>query len=100
LLPALGAPGKQDNQRVAVAAEVDPIAGSELDPVLEHTGPDRFGVGEIALRHPGDDSGHPRTGLQVEILEPVVEGTVAVLVVPIVPYMLLCNVHTQLSRTS
>jgi hypothetical protein len=52
LLALLGAAHQQDHQRRAVLPEIDAVAGPEIDPVFEHTLPDRLDVGEIALLQP------------------------------------------------
>src|ERR1035437_10273078 len=35
-LPLLAAAGQQDNQRLAVSPEIDPVAWPEVDPIFEH----------------------------------------------------------------
>jgi len=70
LLALLGAATEQDNQRVAVSAEVDPITGTEIDPRLEHAAADSFDVGQMAKREPRQGDRHFRGRLRIEAVEP------------------------------
>jgi hypothetical protein len=49
LLSFLRAAGQQDHQNITVAAEIDPVAGSEIDLVFKDTFADRFDPREVAL---------------------------------------------------
>ena len=44
LLPPFGAAGQQDDQRLAVASEIHPVAGSEIKLVFQHPFPDALDV--------------------------------------------------------
>src|SRR5437879_3466956 len=39
LLPLLGSADQQDDDRLAVAPEINPIAGTKIDPILQHAFP-------------------------------------------------------------
>src|SRR3979490_1092182 len=49
LLPLLGSAGQQDDDRLAITPEINPIAWAKIDPKLQHTFSNTFHVGEIAL---------------------------------------------------
>jgi hypothetical protein len=54
LLPFLRATAKQDHQHVAIAPEVNPVAGTEIDLVFEYAPTNGFHVGKIALLDASD----------------------------------------------
>ena len=70
LLACLGSATEQDDQRVAIATQVDPVAGSGIDPVLEDASPDASGVGQVAQRHAGQRGRDLRGGPPVQAIEP------------------------------
>jgi hypothetical protein len=74
LLTALGAPSEQDNQRVTIPAEIEPIAWPEVDAVLEDATSNALCIREIAGFHPGEDPGDPRASLTIETVEPSRKG--------------------------
>src|ERR1700704_5651085 len=57
LLSLLGSAGQQDDDRLAIAPEINPIARTKIDPALQHTFAHAFDVGEIALLHAGKPAG-------------------------------------------
>ena len=77
LLPALGAATQQDDQRVPVLSEVQPVAGPLVDPILLHPCPDAFGVGQVAPFQACQRHGHLGGRLGVQVIEPVGERAAA-----------------------
>jgi hypothetical protein len=58
LLALLRATRQQNDQRLAIAPEIDSVAGAKIDPILKHALTNGLDVGEIALsghshRHAG-----------------------------------------------
>jgi hypothetical protein len=47
-LALLGAAAEQNNQPLAVLAEINPVARTEIDPQFEHTRTNTFDVRDIA----------------------------------------------------
>lgn len=84
LLPFLGASTKQDHERRAVFAKVDPIAGSKVDPVLEYAGSNALDIREVSARQSSDRRSHLRGGLRIEIVEPA--GMMVTYVLPCVKH--------------
>jgi len=77
LLALLGAAAEQDDQPLAILAEIDPITGAECDPEFENAGTDAFDVREITQRKPGQSRRHLRGGLRVQAVEPGLVGVAA-----------------------
>ena len=74
LLSLLGSAGQQDDDRLAIAPEINPIARTKIDPALQHTFAHAFDVGEIALLHAGKPAGDLGAGRRVQFREPLGEG--------------------------
>jgi hypothetical protein len=51
LLPLLRASSQQDDNGVAVPAEINPVAGTEVDAIFQNAFANAFDIGEIALLH-------------------------------------------------
>jgi hypothetical protein len=79
LLAPLRAADEQDDQLVAVPAEIDPVAGADIDPPLGNALADRLHVPEITGLHPGERGAHLQCGTSVEAFEPVGKRTRAFL---------------------
>jgi hypothetical protein len=75
LLPALGPTAEQNDERLAVPAEVDAIAGAAIDLQLGGTFADRLDVRRVALGQPLDGDRHGCGRLNIQIVEPSPEGT-------------------------
>ncbi len=58
LLAFFGATTEQDDEGISILAEINPVAGAEIYAVLEDTGPDALGVGEVALLYPDQSRRH------------------------------------------
>src|SRR5919109_2876368 len=71
LLALLRAAAQQQNQLLAIAAEVNPVTWSPVDSVFEHAFADTLHVGKIALAHSVDGDGNLRCGLRGESVEPL-----------------------------
>ena len=52
LLSLLRAASQQDDNGLAIPAEINPITGTKVDPIFQNAFSDAFDVGEIALLHP------------------------------------------------
>jgi len=61
-----------------VARKIDPISRPEIDLVFQHALADGFYVSEIALLHPGDNSGNLGARYRVQIRKPFSEWLVAI----------------------
>ncbi len=70
LLALLGAAAEQNNHPLAVLAEINPVAGAEIDPHLEHAGTNAFDVRDIAQGQPGQSGRHFRGGWGVQSVKP------------------------------
>ena len=70
LLSLLGPTAQEDDQGIAVLAEIDPVAGAEVYPVLEDASAHTLSVREIALFHPDQRCRHFGCGLGVKPIEP------------------------------
>jgi hypothetical protein len=49
LLPLLGSAGQQDDDRLAIPSEINPITRTKIDPIFQRTFSHAFYIGEIAL---------------------------------------------------
>jgi hypothetical protein len=58
LLAFLGAAAEQNDEAVSVLAEINSLAGPEIDAALEHPGTDALDVREVALRQTGQRRCH------------------------------------------
>lgn len=58
MLAFFGAAAKQNNDLIAVSAEIDAGSGAEIDTVLKDAGADSLGIGEVALYHTDQSRGH------------------------------------------
>jgi len=50
-LAVLRATGKQNDEPAAVTAEIDSVAGAEINPVFENAAAYPFDVGQVAIRN-------------------------------------------------
>src|SRR5258707_5957158 len=76
LLPLLGSAGQQDDDRLAITPEINPIAWAKIDRKLQHAFSNTFHVGEIALLYPGKRANDLGAGCRVQFREPFGEGLV------------------------
>ena len=60
----------QDDQPVAIFAEVNAVAGTKINPVLVDTGANALGVGKITLLDACQSSGHLGRCLLVQTIGP------------------------------
>jgi hypothetical protein len=74
LLPLLGSARQQDDDRLAIPPEIDPIAGTKLDPIFRYTFANAFDVGEIALLHADERTGDLGADCRFQFREPFGEG--------------------------
>ena len=70
LLTRLGSTTQEDDQGIAVPAEIDPIAGARVYPTFENTGTHALRVGEVALFHPDQRRRHLGRSLSTKAVEP------------------------------
>ena len=75
LLPLLGSASQQDDNRLAIPTEINPIARTEIDPIFQHTFSHAFDVGEIALLHAGKRADNLGAGCRVQFRKPFGERT-------------------------
>lgn len=75
LLPPLGAAAKQDDEHLAVPAEIDSITGAAIDPQFRDAFAKRLRIRGVAFTKPIDGNRDPRRGLIVESIEPTPERT-------------------------
>jgi hypothetical protein len=80
LLPFLRAAAKQDRERISVFAEVDAVAGAEVDLVFIHAGAYAFYIREISLFDARQRYRHFRRGVMVESVEPAREASITSLI--------------------
>src|SRR5579863_3275507 len=68
LLPLLRPTTEKDDDLVPVLAEINPVAGTEIEPVFKHPKANSLNITEIALFHTEDRSSHSRSlvGMQIE----------------------------------
>jgi hypothetical protein len=71
LLALLRSAGQQNHQGFAIAPEINPVSGAEIDAEFEYAFANRFHVGEVTPLEPGDRTRNFDSGDEVEILEPV-----------------------------
>jgi hypothetical protein len=69
-----------NHKPIAVFAEVNAIAGSEIDLVFKDPAAHAFDVGEIALLHSRQGRGHARRGVVVELRKLSGERLISLLV--------------------
>jgi hypothetical protein len=79
-LPLFRAAAQQDHKRLSVLAEVNAVAGTEVDPAFKNARTDAFHFREISMLHPHKRNGCLGGGRCVEPFEPVGERFVSVLV--------------------
>jgi hypothetical protein len=77
-LPLLGATCEQDDQRLAILSEVNPIAGPEIHFQLGYTTTDALHVRAIALRKPVQGKVDSRLGLSIKRIEPLLKWNAAI----------------------
>jgi hypothetical protein len=70
LLAPLGAAGEQNHQNIAIASEIQPVAGPEIDLVLKYAFANRLHAREIALLHAGNCDRDLRACYWIEIRKP------------------------------
>ena len=70
LLTRLGSTAQEDDQGLAVPAEIDPVAGARVYPAFQDTGAHALSVGEVALLHPDQRRHHLGCDLGVKSIEP------------------------------
>jgi len=75
LLPLLGSAGQQDDDRLAIPSEINPITRTKIDPIFQHTFSHAFYIGEIALLDAGERTDDLGAGCRVQFREPFGEGT-------------------------
>ena len=75
LPPLLGPARQQDDDRLAIPPEIDPIAGTKIDPKFQHSFSHAFDVGEIALLDAGERTNDLGAGRNVVFREPFSEWT-------------------------
>lgn len=64
-------PRQQDHHRVAVLPEIDPIAGTKVDPVFAHAFANRLDIGDVALLQAGDGACDLGTRDRVQFRKPL-----------------------------
>ena len=77
LLALLRSTGQQNHQGFAIAPEINPIAGPEIDAEFEYPFANRFYVGEVTPLQPGYRTRNFSSGDKVQILEPVGKRVIA-----------------------
>jgi hypothetical protein len=75
LLPLLGSAGQQDDDRLAIPSEINPITRTKIDPIFQHTFSHAFHIGEIALFDASERADDLGAGCRVQFREPFGEGT-------------------------
>ena len=70
LLTFLCPTAQEDDQGIAVLAEIDPVAGAEIYPAFENTGADTRDAGQVSLLHPDQRGRRLGRCLSVEPIEP------------------------------
>src|SRR5260370_27175578 len=71
LLAALRTSRQQNQEPVAVLAEVDPVSWPEIDPEFLDPCPDALHIGKVAKLNARQRNRHLRGGLSIEALKPV-----------------------------
>jgi hypothetical protein len=77
LLACFRAAAEQDDKAVAVLAEVDAVAGAEVDLVFDDPAADAFEVGRVSLTDARDGNRDLGSRLCIEPGEPLGEGATA-----------------------
>jgi hypothetical protein len=77
ILTLLAPSAQQNHNPFAISAEVDPVSGAEIDPVLENPGTDTLYVREIATRKPIQRNSYLLGSRTVHPFKPVPEWAVA-----------------------
>ncbi|MGA8813274.1 MAG: hypothetical protein WB523_12075 [Candidatus Sulfotelmatobacter sp.] len=67
----LGSTAQQQDHPVAVPGKVNPVARTEVDPVLVYSAASALYIRQVALRHPRQRDGYLRCGWRVEAVEPL-----------------------------
>src|SRR5215472_5530217 len=70
LLSSFGSSAQENDQDLAVPTEVDPVAGTAIDPQFSSALADRLDVRRVALAQPLDSNTHDRSCVCVQIIEP------------------------------
>ena len=76
-LALLGPPAEQKYQGVAVPAELDPVARSDVDAPFHHSASDASDVGQVPRLHAGQGRSHLGRGGGIETVEPAAKWTAA-----------------------
>jgi hypothetical protein len=80
LLPFLCAPTNENHNALAILAEVDALAGAEVDLVFKDAGTHALDVREIPLLHPRERDSHLGGCRRVELFQPRGEAFVSVFI--------------------
>ena len=70
MLAFLGTAAEQNDEAVSVLAEINAVAGPEIDAALEYAGTDTLDVREVALRQTGQRRRHFGGSLRAQAVEP------------------------------
>jgi hypothetical protein len=73
ILALLRPAAEQDDHGFAVLAEIDSVAGTEIDPVFENPGADPLNVRKVSQLHPADSRRDLRGGRRIEAAKPIGE---------------------------
>ena len=76
-LACLGPAAQENDQRLAVPAKIDPVAGPEVYPVFQDTSADTLDAGEVSLLQPDQCRRYLRRSPGVQPIEPSRIGATA-----------------------
>jgi hypothetical protein len=78
LTPFLRPAGPQNDDRLTITSEINPIARTKIDPIFQHALSHAFYIGEIALLHAGECAGDLGAGRRVQFFGPFGEGCIVI----------------------
>jgi len=77
---------QKDNQVISILAEIDPVARTKIDCILEHPRPNSLCIRKVSLFHANDRSSHFSRRRWMQISKPLLKGTPSVR-----SFVLFCN---------
>ena len=75
LLASFRPTAKQDYQGVSVSAEIDSVAGADIDAILQHATANASHIGQVASLHSGQGRSYPDRCAGIKTVEPSTERT-------------------------